>query len=83
MRKLLRNYMNTNVKYVLLGFKNLSKDERKEFYEVIKDFEDYPYSTESKITESIGLENLSESVLDNVKVNFGPSPTGCTCCGRS
>ncbi|WP_432459910.1 hypothetical protein [Agarivorans sp. QJM3NY_25] len=74
--------MNANTKHVLLGFKKLNAQERKEFYEIIKGFEDYPYSTESKIEESIGLECLSESRINKSSVNFGPSPNGCPCCGN-
>lgn len=74
--------MNVNIKHVLNGFKKLSNDERKEFFEIIKGFEDYPLTTEDKIDESIGLESLSESRINKSTVNFGPSPTGCPCCGK-
>lgn len=76
--------MNDNVKFVLNGFRNLSLSEKQEFYEIIKDFEEYPNLTERSIEQSIGVENLSESRSLNktTRVVFGPSPSGCSCCGR-
>lgn len=75
--------MNDKIKFVLNGFRNLNKEERKEFFKVIEGFEDYPYSTEKNIEDSIGLENLSESFESKSNsIVFGPSPSGCSCCGK-
>jgi len=74
--------MNSNIKHVLSGFKKLTSAERKEFYEIIKNFDDYPYTTENKIDESIALGNVSESHINKSTVNFGPAPSGCPCCGK-
>lgn len=76
--------MNDKIKFVLNGFKNLSKDEKKEFFKIIKDFDTYPYLTEKDINDSIGLENLSEgmSIRKSNNVVFGPNPSGCACCGK-
>lgn len=69
--------MNTKISQVLAGFKNLTDEERKEFYEIIKGFEEYPHSTNKKINES--FESIS---VNKSSVNFGPSPSGCPCCGK-
>ena len=75
--------MNTKLNHVLLGFKKLSNQDRKEFFEIIKGFEKTPYSTEREIDESIGIESLRDKrILDNSTVNFGPAPGGCPCCGK-
>ncbi|MFT5716756.1 MAG: hypothetical protein ACI9T7_000934 [Oleiphilaceae bacterium] len=76
--------MNDSVKFVLNGFRKLNDSEKREFFEMIKDFEEYPHTTERKIKDSIGLENISEaSVLNKSnRVVFGPSPSGCACCGK-
>ena len=76
--------MNDKIKFVLNGFQSLTRDEKKEFFNLIKDFDTYPNLTESDIKDAIGLENISEGVLKSKSnsVVFGPSPTGCSCCGR-
>lgn len=76
--------MDNKIKHVLNGFKDLDLSQKKEFFEIIKDFEKYPHTTDGKIKESIGLEHFNESVSVNKStVNFGPAPGGCPCCGRS
>ncbi|MEZ8778561.1 hypothetical protein AB6D85_13155 [Vibrio splendidus] len=76
--------MSDSVKFVLNGFRKLSDSEKREFFDIIKDFEDRPKTTSRKIKESIGLEHISEaSVLNKSNsVVFGPSPSGCACCGK-
>lgn len=76
--------MNDSVKFVLNGFRKLSETEKQEFFELIKDFDKYPNLTDSDIKDAIGMENLSESITINKSNNivFGPSPLGCTCCGK-
>ncbi|ELJ8538675.1 hypothetical protein RUK46_003483 [Vibrio cholerae] len=76
--------MNDSVKFVLNGFRKLSEAEKREFFELIKDFNKYPHLTERDIKDAIGIENLSESMAINKSNNivFGPSPSGCTCCGK-
>ncbi|MCL1051929.1 hypothetical protein L2755_20220 [Shewanella abyssi] len=75
--------MDAKIKHVLLGFKNLNKEDKKEFFEIIKEFEEYPYITNSMIADSISMESLSESKINQSTVNFGPATAGCPCCGRS
>ena len=74
--------MNAKIKHVLLGFKKLSKQDRKEFFEIIKNFEQYPYTTEDELNESIGIEKFNEKRIMDSTVNFGPAPGGCPCCGK-
>ncbi|PST95153.1 hypothetical protein C9I87_10885 [Photobacterium iliopiscarium] len=76
--------MNDKIKFVLNGFKNLTTNEKKEFFKIIKDFNEYPILTEREIKKSIGMENLSEGMTINKSNNivFGPNPSGCSCCGK-
>lgn len=75
--------MNAKIRFVLNGFRNLSKEEKKEFFKIIEDFDKYPTLTEQDIEKSIGLENLSESFESKSNsIVFGPSPSGCACCGK-
>jgi hypothetical protein len=75
--------MNDKIKFVLNGFNNLSADEKREFYKIIEDFDKYPNVTKGNIEDSIGLENLSENFRSKSNsVVFGPSPSGCACCGK-
>ena len=64
--------MNAKIKHVLFGFKNLTEDEKKEFFEIIKNFEDRPYTTDSNINESIGVESITGNrKFNDSTVNFG------------
>lgn len=75
--------MNAKIRFVLNGFRNLSKEEKKEFFKIIEDFDKYPILTEQDIEKSIGLENLSEGFESKSNsIVFGPSPSGCACCGK-
>ncbi|MFJ5537362.1 hypothetical protein [Vreelandella titanicae] len=75
--------MNAKIRFVLNGFRNLSKEERKEFFKIIEDFDKYPTLTEQDIEKSIGVENFSENFESKSNsIVFGPSPSGCTCCGK-
>jgi hypothetical protein len=72
--------MNNKLKLVLNGFLELSVEDKTELHELIKDYDKYPATTEKNINESlteIAYESRSKSL-----VNFGPSPTGCPCCGN-
>ena len=72
--------MSKKLNLVLNGFLELSVEDKKELHQLIKDYDNYPATTEKNINESlteVGLESFSKST-----VNFGPSPTGCPCCGK-
>lgn len=72
--------MSNKLKLVLNGFLELSDEDKKELHKLIENYDVYPATTEKNINESlseIALESRSKSL-----VNFGPSPTGCPCCGK-
>jgi hypothetical protein len=72
--------MSNKLKLVLNGFLELADEDKAELHELIKDYDKYPATTKKNINESfaeVGLESRSKSL-----VNFGPSPTGCPCCGK-
>ena len=57
-----------------------SKEERLEFFNIIKNFE----QTNDHIPLTEGFESFSvnESIRKSQSINFAPSTTGCPVCGR-
>ena len=67
--------MDHKVALVLKGYVELNSTQRQEFVAELNKF----------INGTNGLEVVKKSIRESVQgstVNFGPSPTGCPCCGR-
>lgn len=66
--------MSERVNKVLLGYKNLSAQEKQEFVDTLNQY------IRGTPLEKVAMERLFESAST---VNFSPPPGGgCPCCGR-
>jgi hypothetical protein len=70
--------MNDKIRRVVNGWLNLSPEERREFQETIRQYNEATDSRKTEIRESL-RKSLRESAT---KMETGPLGSPCVCCGR-